>query len=129
MITMLDHVQLAMPVGAENEARSFYAGVLGLKEIEKPAALQSRGGVWFALNDGRQLHLGVEEDFRPSKKAHPCFVTDQLDHLAEKLTAAGHPVQHDDLIPPIRRFFTCDACGNRVEFCDRPGNLVARSNQ
>lgn len=66
MITALDHVQLAMPKGREEDARSFFVWLLGLKEIEKPEPLAQRGGVWFALPDGRQLHLGVEEPFRPN---------------------------------------------------------------
>ncbi len=74
MITALDHVQVAMPAGGEREARHFYSDLLGLDELEKPAALAARGGAWFALPDGRQLHLGVEDPFRPSRKAHPAFV-------------------------------------------------------
>ena len=71
MVEALDHVQVAMPAGREDGARWFYSGLLGLKELEKPPALASRGGAWFALPDGRQLHLGVEEPFHASKKAHP----------------------------------------------------------
>src|SRR5919112_579014 len=73
MIGGLDHVQLAMPRGGEERARAYFGGLLGLVEVEKPAALAGRGGVWFGLPDGRQLHLGVEEAFRPSAKAHPAF--------------------------------------------------------
>ena len=120
MITMLDHIQLAIPPGAEDAARAFYAGLLGLKEIEKPEALRSRGGVWFHLHDGRQLHLGVENDFRPNKKAHPCFVTDDFEQLTSRLSASGYVIQYDDLNPPVRRLFTHDPSGNRIEFSDRP---------
>ncbi len=74
MISALDHVQLAMPAGGERDARGFYSGLLGLNELEKPAPLAARGGVWFALPDGRQLHLGLKEPFRTSRKAHPAFV-------------------------------------------------------
>lgn len=119
MISTLEHVQLAMPAGREADARKYYGELLGLTELEKPAALQARGGVWFALGDGRQLHLGVESDFRPNKKAHPCFVTEQFQLLVERLTSAGQEVQHDDLNPPVSRFFTHDVFGNRLEFADR----------
>ncbi|MDB5291910.1 MAG: putative glyoxalase family protein, partial [Phycisphaerales bacterium] len=68
MIISLDHVQLAMPAGQEPGARAFYGDLLGLEEIEKPPVLRARGGVWFRLNDGRQVHLGVEEPFRPNLK-------------------------------------------------------------
>jgi hypothetical protein len=71
-VTALDHVQVAMPQGQEAAARVFYGGVLGLPEIAKPESLAARGGVWFQCGH-QQLHLGVEEDFRPAKKAHPAF--------------------------------------------------------
>src|SRR5207253_1389811 len=111
--------QLAMPAGQESAARAYYGGLLCLVELEKPSSLKARGGVWFALGDGRQLHLGVEAEFRPSKKAHTCFVTDQYQALIDLLTAAGHDVQHDTLNPPARRFYTYDVFGNRLEFADR----------
>ncbi len=120
MIIGLDHVQLAMPVDGENEARYFYGELLLLKEIDKPQPLRSRGGVWFHIPDGRQLHLGVEQDFRPSKKAHPCFVVGgDLKDLAKRLEEARYDVQFDDLNPPARRFYTHDVFGNRLEFTDR----------
>ena len=85
-----------MPVGGEREARDFYRDLLGVDELEKPAALAAlaaRGGAWFALPDGRQLHLGVEDPFRPSRKAHPAFVASSLDELAERIEAGGLPVR------------------------------------
>jgi catechol 2,3-dioxygenase-like lactoylglutathione lyase family enzyme len=112
-----------MPKGREAEAREFYGHLLGLKEIEKPESLKVRGGVWFVIDDGRQLHLGVEEPFRPSRKAHPCFVTDDLEQTAQKLCEAGYEIRRDDLIAPVIRFYTDDAIGNRVEFVDRTNAL------
>jgi hypothetical protein len=119
MITTLDHIQLAMPAGREPDARAYYSGILCLTEIQKPTDLQARGGVWFALGDGRQLHLGVEADFRPNKKAHPCFVTDHFLALIELLRSAGYDVQLDTLNPPVQRFYTHDVFGNRLEFADQ----------
>lgn len=121
MIQTIDHVQVAMPAGEEKAAREFYGNLLGLLELEKPDALKSRGGVWFRLGDGRQLHLGVEQKFRPSRKAHPCFVVDGEDFegLKGKLTEAGYEVHEDQLNPPVTRFYTSDAFGNRLEFSDR----------
>ncbi|MEO1530161.1 MAG: glyoxalase [Planctomycetota bacterium] len=118
-ITHLDHVQLAMPAGEEPEARAFFGDLLGLQEIAKPEALQGRGGVWFAISSDRQLHLGVEEGFSPSKKAHPCFVSDDLDRLAEAIQQSDYPVKWDDGLAPVRRFYSEDCFGNRLEFVDR----------
>lgn len=118
MIAALDHVQVAMPAGEEGRARGFYSGLLGLDELEKPAALAARGGAWFALPDGRQLHLGVEDPFRPSKKAHPAFVVSSPDELAHKLEAAGLAVRWDDELAPRRRFYGEDPFGNRLEFLE-----------
>ena len=108
----LDHVQIAAPPGCEEEARRFYAGLLGLVEIEKPEPLRSRGGVWFQAGD-RQLHVGVEEDFAPARKAHPAFRVSgkELDRLA----AALGTVQWDATLPDVRRFYVSDPWGNRIE--------------
>ena len=112
MITALDHVQVAMPAGGERNACDFYSDLLGLNELEKPAALAARGA-WFALPDGRQLHLGVEDPFRPSRKAHPSFVTSSLDELAGRIQAGGLPVRRDEELAPRRRFYGEDSFGNR----------------
>ena len=93
MISGLDHVQLAMPRGGEERARTFFAGLLGLEEVEKPPMLAGRGGVWFALADGRQLHLGVEEPFRASAKAHPAFGCGDLGGLARRIEEGGYAVR------------------------------------
>lgn len=115
----LHHVQLAIPPGSEPECRAFYAGVLGWRELEKPAALKARGGLWFAVGTG-ELHLGVEVDFRPARKAHPAFAVSDLDALAAKLQAVGAPVEFDDAIAGLRRLYTADDVGNRVEFLEHP---------
>lgn len=114
-LTRLDHVQLAMPPGSEAVAESFYVGVLGLTRVEKPPALAKRGGCWFR-GDGLELHLGVEADFRPARKAHPALRVEGLDALAEVLQVAGYEVRWSDEVPGTRRFHTDDPFGNRLEF-------------
>jgi catechol 2,3-dioxygenase-like lactoylglutathione lyase family enzyme len=114
----LDHVQLAIPEGEERRAREFFSGTLGLGELPKPPGLAGRGGVWFGLPDGRQLHLGVESPFRPSKKAHPAFVAAPLQEVAGRLKDAGRPVRWDDGLSPRRRFYSEDPFGNRLEFLE-----------
>jgi len=113
----LDHVQIAAPSGCEAAARRFFGELLGLAEVEKPAALRGCGGVWFALGD-RQLHVGVEADFEPARKAHPALrvTAAELDDLAARLAAAGAPVLWDDGLPGVRRFYSEDPWGNRIEF-------------
>jgi catechol 2,3-dioxygenase-like lactoylglutathione lyase family enzyme len=115
-VLAIDHVQLAAPAGCEDEARRFYGVLLGLSEVPKPAALQPRGGVWFACGE-QQLHVGVTERFSPADKAHPAFQVglDDLDPLAARLEDAGAPVWWDDTIPGARRFYTADPWGNRLE--------------
>jgi catechol 2,3-dioxygenase-like lactoylglutathione lyase family enzyme len=111
----LDHVQLAIPRGAEDECRRFYVGVLGLREIEKPPGLAARGGLWVGSDD-IQIHLGVEEDFRPAQKAHPGILVTDLAALAARLADHDVPVTWDDALSGYRRFYTVDAVGNRLEF-------------
>ena len=117
-ITHLDHIQIAAPPGCEEAAKEFYGAILGLREIEKPEALRSRGGCWFECGS-QQLHVGVEQDFRPAKKAHPAFVAADLDELRRELLARGCKVVEDASIPEARRFFTDDPWGNRLEIVEQ----------
>ena len=110
----IDHLQLAIPTGGEDAARAFWVGAMGFAERPKPTALASRGGLWVAA-PGIELHLGVELDFRPARKAHPGLRVAGIDALAARLAAAGAPVTWDDAIQGVRRFFTADPFGNRVE--------------
>lgn len=112
---MIHHVQLACPPDSEDALRSFFVGVLGFDEIPKPSKLAARGGCWFR-GHGIELHLGVEQDFRPALKAHPGLLVDDLDAWAARLTGAGHPVDFDDDFPGMRRFYSADPHGNRLEF-------------
>lgn len=114
MISGFDHVQIAIPAGSEGAARAFYAGVLGLTEVEKPEPLQARGGAWFS-GPGVIVHLGVEEPFAPAQKAHPAFLVTDLAALTATLTEAGYPVTTDTTLPGVRRAYTADPFGNRIE--------------
>ncbi len=113
----LDHVQLAMPPGQESLARQFYSGVLGLVEEPKPANLARRGGVWFRGGSLR-LHLGVESDFRPARKAHPALLVTGLAALADRCRAAGHPPTTDEPLDGFDRLYVSDPFGNRLELLE-----------
>ncbi|HEX8079382.1 MAG TPA: VOC family protein [Jatrophihabitans sp.] len=116
LIQGFDHVQVAIPAGAEDVARAFYGSLLGMTEQPKPAALAGRGGCWFSAGSA-VLHLGVEEPFSPARKAHPAFLVGELDSLEGRLSAAGYDcVRSDGEIPGVRRFHTFDPFGNRIEF-------------
>lgn len=110
----LHHVQIACPAGSEDELRGFYGDLLAMPEIPKPSDLAVRGGVWFAAGE-RELHCGVEADFRPARKAHPCLLVEDVDAVATAIAAAGAEVRWDEAIPGVRRFHTDDPVGNRVE--------------
>ncbi|WP_223639758.1 VOC family protein [Planococcus sp. 4-30] len=114
-ILQIDHVQMASPAGKEETAREFYAGILGMQEVEKPKALQGRGGAWFEFG-GQQLHVGVEEPFSPAKKAHPAFRVAGYSELKAHLLATGIVWKEDDSISGVERFFVFDPFGNRLEF-------------
>jgi predicted enzyme related to lactoylglutathione lyase len=121
-IVGLDHVQVAAPPGCEGDARRFYGSLLGLAELPKPPAVAGRGGVWFALGSGQQLHVGVEEDFAPARKAHPALLVaaGALEAVAERLVAAGCEVRWDDALPDVARFYVSDPWGNRLELMATP---------
>jgi catechol 2,3-dioxygenase-like lactoylglutathione lyase family enzyme len=113
----VDHVQVAMPRGEEAAARAFYVGVLGLREVQKPARLAQRGGCWFASGDV-SLHLGVEDEFRPARRAHPAFLVEGLADLVARCRAAGAEVIDDDLLETHDRAFVFDPFGNRIELME-----------
>lgn len=120
----LHHVQVSMPAGEEAAARAFYAGALGLTEVPKPAALAGRGGCWFRAYAGErvtaEIHVGVEDPFRPARKAHPALVlddTDRLEALAARVADQGFEVSWADrfTFEGYERFHCADGFGNRVE--------------
>ena len=113
----LDHVQLAIPAGGEDLARGFYAGLLGMREVAKPANL-SPSGCWFT-GGAVALHIGVDSDFRPAKKAHPAFLVDDLAGLRARLAEAGCLIREDKPVAGYARFFTEDPFGNRIELMER----------
>jgi catechol 2,3-dioxygenase-like lactoylglutathione lyase family enzyme len=116
----LDHLQLAMPPGREAEARAFYAGTLGLSELAKPPNLARRGGVWFKLGS-QQLHLGVEQEFRPARKAHPAFRVRDIAGLRRRLEQEGFAPYDDEPLAGYERFYVADPFGNRLEFLQPTG--------
>ena len=122
----LHHVQLSCPPGGEDAARRFWAGEVGLTEVDKPADLVARGGCWFeAPGTDLAVHVGVEDPFRPATRAHPALLlatVADLDALARRLAAGGRAVRVDALLPGYRRFYSDDAHGNRVEFLAADGS-------
>ncbi len=118
-ILSIDHVQLAMPVGEEEKARAFFINILGFHEIPKPAELAKRGGAWFE-SENVQLHIGVEADFRPARKAHPAFIVDDLEALIAAAQNAGY--ETDTTQPPLdgyKRAHVFDPFGNRIELMQK----------
>jgi len=116
----IDHVQLAMPRGEEEAARAFYGVLLGLPEQPKPEALAKRGGCWFE-NAAVRVHLGVDEHFRPARKAHIAFEVEDVKELTARARAGGFEVAEDQDLPGHERVFIFDPFGNRLEFLRKVG--------
>lgn len=116
LVRMVVHVQVAIPEGGEDEARAFYGGLLGLAEVAKPPELAKRGGCWFELAEGTcgQLHLGVDKDFRPARKAHVAFLCAGVAELAETARSQGYDVGRDPE-DETERVYIFDPFGNRLE--------------
>lgn len=113
----IDHIQLAAPKGCEKQARKFYGEQLGLMEIPKPENLQKRGGCWFICGD-QEIHIGVQEDFLPAKKAHPGFIVENLEGLRSSLQERNIVIKEELPIEGRNRFFAEDPFGNRIEFLE-----------
>ncbi len=116
-ITAIDHIQVAAPQGAEAAARNYYGTILGMDELEKPPVLRARGGCWFQCG-GQQIHIGIENEFRPAKRAHPALRVSNFDELRSRLLSEGFEVRDSSEIPGTRRFFSDDPWGNRIEFVE-----------
>ena len=125
-VRRLDHILLAMPAGGESDARKFYREILGIPEAMKPANLAARGGCWF--EDGElKIHLGVEKNFAPARKAHPAFIVEDLAALTSALIKAGYPIAHDQPIEGYDRIFVDDPFGNRIELMEVKAASPSRS--
>ena len=116
-VRRLDHVLLAMPPGKESDARKFYRDILGIPEAVKPPELAARGGCWFEAGEVK-VHLGVEKNFAPARKAHPAFIVDDLAGLTAVLTDAGYAIAHDEPLEGYDRIFVDDPFGNRIELME-----------
>ncbi len=116
-IRAIDHVQLAMPVGKEAVARAFYEEALGIPEVSKPPNLAKRGGCWFERGELR-VHLGVETDFRPARKAHPAFLVEDLPALKTRIEAAGYTCKIEEPLAGYDRIYVDDPFGNRIELVE-----------
>jgi catechol 2,3-dioxygenase-like lactoylglutathione lyase family enzyme len=116
-ILNLDHVQIAIPVGGEARAREFYGGILGLTEVAKPAETAGRNSIWFTSGPVN-LHLGIEADFHPAKRAHPALVVDDLDDILAACEGAGLATKPDTSFNNFRRVHIFDPFGNRLELME-----------
>lgn len=116
-VNSIDHVQLAMRAGAEDQVREFYAGVLGLTEVPRPPDLAKRGGAWFE-GPGIKVHLGVEQEFRPARKAHVAFLVDDVAELVALCRSANLETTDINEIDGYRRAHVFDPLGNRLEFME-----------
>lgn len=116
-VSGIHHVQLAMPAGGEDAAARFYEGLLGVPRVEKPEHLERRGGAWFESGPVR-IHLGVEDGFRPARKAHPALLVHDLDAVRRRLDGAGHPTVEDEPLPGYDRCYVNDPFGNRIELLE-----------
>ena len=114
-LTGIDHIQIAAPPGSEDAARKFYGELLGMEEIPKPENLKGRGGCWFHCGS-HEVHIGIQQDFMPAKKAHPGFTVNALKQLKSRLEEADYTISEEPPIEGRSRFFTHDPFGNRIEF-------------
>jgi len=119
LLSGLHHVQVAAPPGCEDAARRFFGDLLGLEELPKPESLAGRGGVWFRVG-AQELHVGVEADFSPARKAHPAFAVADVEALRARLEMAGVATEDAPAIPGLSRFYVADPWGNRVELTAQP---------
>ncbi len=116
-VRRIDHILIAMPAGREDEARAFYVGVLGMSERIKPPVLAARGGCWFEIG-ALQVHLGVDRNFIPARKAHPAFIVDNLAGMIEKAVQGGYTITADEPLEGCDRRHVDDPFGNRIELIE-----------
>lgn len=118
VVKRLDHVQICIPIGAEDEARAFYTGVLGFTEIEKPETLKASGGLWYKVGD-MELHIGVENREGYRSKSHPAFEVEDIEAVRRYLEEKGVVTKDEKAIPGVDRFSFLDPFHNRIEFLEK----------
>lgn len=118
VVKRLDHVQICIPIGAEDEARAFYTGVLGFTEIEKPETLKASGGLWYQVGD-IELHIGVENREGYRSKSHPAFEVENIEAVRRYLEEKGVVTKDEKVIPTVTRFSFLDPFQNRIEFLEK----------
>ena len=115
-ILRLHHAQITIPRGAEEQARQFYCGLLGLPEIEKPDSLKARGGFWLQVGQ-QQVHVGTEDGVdRQASKAHLAYQVDDVHAWQHLLEEHGIAILDGIPIPGFDRVEIRDPFGNRLEF-------------
>lgn len=124
-VTGIDHVQIAAPAGCEAQARAFYGAQLGMQELPKPEPIRARGGCWFRAG-AQELHIGVEAEFAPARKAHPGLVVSDLGAVRARFREAGIEWEDDTKIAGVERLFVHDPFGNRLELRDQVGSAVEK---
>jgi catechol 2,3-dioxygenase-like lactoylglutathione lyase family enzyme len=117
-ILNIDHVQIAIPIASEDRARAFYSGILGFTEVAKPPQMSERKSIWLVAG-AVNLHLGIELDFTPAKRAHPAFVVEGLDKILAACDRAGISTKPDTSCNGFRRVHVFDPFGNRLELMER----------
>ncbi len=113
----LDHIQICIPTGKENEARQFYAEVIGLTEIPKPQELIPNGGLWYQIAD-IQLHIGTEDEINKSKR-HPAFEVTDIQAARTHLENHGIKIKEEKQVPGQIRFSFIDPFDNRIELLQK----------
>ncbi|WP_170287580.1 VOC family protein [Aquibacillus halophilus] len=114
----IEHIQLAAPLQSEKQARQFFSELLEMEEIEKPETLKQNGGVWFRCGK-QEIHIGIEKDFSPAKKAHPGLVVENINKLKDLLIQNNIKIIEDNRLPGYNRFYVNDPFGNRLEFLEK----------
>jgi catechol 2,3-dioxygenase-like lactoylglutathione lyase family enzyme len=117
-ITVIDHVQIAVPKALEAQALAFYRGVLGLTEIPKPEELRARGGAWFQTGN-LQMHVGLDPVASPKSKRHVCFLVKDLAAARAEIVSKGVTIEEESVAESLARFFIRDPAGNRIEIGQR----------
>ncbi len=112
----LNHIQLCIPKNAEEQAREFYCGLLGLEEIEKPEFLKKNGGFWLKIAD-IELHIGAE-DIENRSKRHPAFEVEDLMEIKDILIKNNIKIRESQALPDYRRFSFYDPFNNRIELLE-----------
>jgi len=115
----LNHITVAVPAGEHDKVREFYAEILGLEEVPRPAVLNAVYDLmWFRFLD-ILLHIDFTPPwFVPAENRHIALEVENLPAVRRYLESKQATIREAVPMPDRERFYLLDPFGNCFELME-----------